>query len=205
MPELPEVETIVRELHRAIKGKTLSRFLVYDTERLAKSQLTLPLTIDSVTRHGKYIVCSTKEGVRCLVHLRMTGELLLKKQQSTGELRKHERAQFLFKDGASLSFIDIRRFGTIDWLAVGASLPKLGVDPLSHGFNAAFFHELAANSKKPVKSFLLDQTKIAGIGNIYADEALWTAKINPTRKAGSIKKAEARELVKAIKGVLREG
>src|SRR5581483_3877270 len=113
MPELPEVETIVRELHRAIQGKTLSRFLVHDKKRLHAPKLALPLKIEGVARHGKYIICKTKEGARCLLHLRMTGELLLE-AVFTGEKKKHERAVFHFSDNSALRFLDIRRFGTIE-------------------------------------------------------------------------------------------
>ncbi|MDP2598488.1 MAG: DNA-formamidopyrimidine glycosylase family protein, partial [Candidatus Liptonbacteria bacterium] len=220
MPELPEVETIVRELDKIITGKTISRFLVYDTKRITKPIIPLPQRVTSVSRHGKYIVCETHGGLRCIVHLRMTGELLYEARSMRHETRStkhgtrgrklkaddqkiaHERVRFRFTDGSILRFIDIRRFGTVEWHGRAKSLPSLGIDPLSQNFSPKAFLDLSRGTKRSVKSFLLDQQKIAGIGNIYADEALWHAKIRPTRKAGSLGVAEAGSLVRAIKRVL---
>ncbi len=216
MPELPEVETIVRGLNRAITGKKLSRFLVFDKERLARPRLPLPQKIKSVQRHGKYIVCEAEKG-RCIIHLRMTGELLLKKrspapsrqaglvrgQQSKNEYRKHERARFHFRDGSILHFVDVRRFGTIEWSGANEPLPQLGLEPLSRDFSAASLAKVLRGKTQAVKSTLLDQKKIAGIGNIYADEALWAAKIHPKRRAGDLSVREVGALVHAVRGVLR--
>ncbi|MDO8536659.1 MAG: bifunctional DNA-formamidopyrimidine glycosylase/DNA-(apurinic or apyrimidinic site) lyase [bacterium] len=214
MPELPEVETIVRGLSRRITGKKLSRFLVYDKKRLVSPRLSLPKKIVAVRRHGKYIVCDMTSGLRCLVHLRMTGELLLgeisdsssrARDEGKQKASKHERARFNFSDGSFLRFIDVRRFGTIEWLKDGRSLPSLGPDPLSRGFNTKILFAATQKSLRAIKSLLLDQKIIAGIGNIYTDESLWMAKIHPRRESKSLKLAEISRLVKEIKQILREG
>ncbi|MEK9179859.1 MAG: bifunctional DNA-formamidopyrimidine glycosylase/DNA-(apurinic or apyrimidinic site) lyase [Patescibacteria group bacterium] len=255
MPELPEVETIVRELDRKITGKKLSRFFVYD-KKLSKPPVKLPVRVSGVHRRGKYIVFDLRPvrgrdlperpfgraggsqrvpasngvdcGHHCVVHLRMTGQLFYEKfadkrglghgapsrtnaekiqSKSASGLRKsaakHERARFVFSDGSVLRFFDMRRFGTFMWPRQDV-LPQLGVEPLSGKFDADHLMKLLKTSGRPIKNFLLDQKNIAGIGNIYADEALWTAKINPKRKARSLNVREVRKLVCAVRKVLRE-
>ncbi len=205
MPELPEVETIVRELRGAITGKTLSRFSVFDTKRIARPRLALPQKVVAVKRHGKFIVCETEGDMRCLVHLRMTGELLFEDKKPISPRQKHERAAFSFSDGSMLRFLDVRRFGTIDWHHAKKVLPVLGPDPLSKKFTPEILRSVLDNSSRVIKSALLDQQIVAGIGNIYADESLWLAKIHPRHKAGSLLPHEATKLVRSIKQVLREG
>jgi formamidopyrimidine-DNA glycosylase len=201
MPELPEVETITRELSCVIVGKKLNKFSVFDAKKILRPRLALPQKIVSVRRHGKYIVCEMNDGSRCLIHLRMTGELLLGRQIAR---RKHERARFYFHDGSTLRFVDVRRFGTIRWLRRGDNLPALGLEPLSPEFTPRAFCEVLRKTSRPIKSILLDQRFVAGIGNIYADESLWMAKIHPRRNGNGLSGAEARRLVRAIKKVLRQ-
>ncbi len=203
MPELPEVETIVRDLRREVLGKTLSNFLVFD-RKISWPRLALPLKIKEVARHGKYIVCGAGRGVNCLVHLRMTGELLLGQQSENINRQKHERARFIFSDGSHLRFLDQRRFGTVEWLEGGSALPSLGLDPLSSEFTAKNFYRALQSSSRAVKSLLLDQKAVSGIGNIYADESLWMAKIHPRRKSGKISLKEAEVLRDVIRAVLRK-
>lgn len=207
MPELPEVETIVRELNRALSGKKLTDFLVFDRERIIRPRLVLPLKITSVKRRGKYLICNTDRGTRCLLHLRMTGGLLLEQRTGNGEdqmaKHKHERARFHFHDGSLLRFVDVRRFGTIDWLDGKRRLPELGQDPLSKSFTAKSFSAALGRSSRAIKSLLLDQRVVAGIGNIYADESLWFAGVDPRRRSNTLNKVEARKLVSAAKSVLR--
>ncbi len=210
MPELPEVETIVRELKAAITGKTLSRFLVFDKKRIARPRLVLPQKVIAVSRHGKYIVCETRAGsetMRCLVHLRMTGELLFenKNHEPRTMNHKHERARFHFSDGSVLRFLDVRRFGTIEWRGRLKPLPILGIDPLSTIFTSGKLKDLLRNSSRPVKSLLLDQQKISGLGNIYADEALWHARTHPAKPSNTLKIKEITKLAGAIRRVLNEG
>lgn len=205
MPELPEVETIVREMRDALVGKKLKRVFVFD-RKLSRPGVHFPLKVESVERLGKYIVCNMTNGARCLVHLRMTGELLLEKfnRNSSEARRQHERAAFNFSDGSKLRFIDVRRFGTIEWRKKHEPLPSLGPDPLSKEFTPKTFTAAFKKSSRAIKSLLLDQQAIAGIGNIYADESLWLAKIQPRRESRSLKTGEVRRLVLSIKSVLKE-
>ena len=226
MPELPEVETITRELSRVLVGKKLNKFSVFDTKKISRPRIPLPSRVLGVSRRGKYIIFDLDCGRQCLIHLRMTGGLLLKMvrrgspraQQSTRATKlvgvkqggksglspeKHERARFCFSGGSVLHFFDTRRFGTIDWPKHGV-LPNLGIEPFSKEFKAKTLAKLFRNSRRPIKNFLLDQKKIAGIGNIYADEALWLAKIHPKRRSGDLSAAEAEKLALAIKKILRE-
>jgi formamidopyrimidine-DNA glycosylase len=206
MPELPEVEIITRELSRKIVGKKLSKFSVFDAKKILRPRLGLPQTILAVRRRGKYIVCETGGGLRCLIHLRMTGKLLFHALCSMlrAPESRHERARFYFGDGSILSFVDIRRFGTIDWIKNEDDLPRLGLEPLSAAFSARTLGDIIKKSSRAIKSVLLDQRFVAGIGNIYADEALWLARINPKRKSNSLTPKETARLALSIKSVLRE-
>ncbi len=201
MPELPEVETIVRELNRKIAGKTIRRFFVFD-KKLPKAGHSLPAKILSVHRHGKYIVFHLSGKKRILIHLRMTGGLFFEKKGGK-ESHKYERARFLFSDGSALYFCDTRRFGTLEWKN-DHEIPNLGINPLSPKFKAKAFSEIVRGSSRAIKNLLLDQKLISGIGNIYADESLWLAKVNPVRKSQSLSSGEIRKLVLAIKSVLRK-
>jgi formamidopyrimidine-DNA glycosylase len=206
MPELPEVEIIARELSRKIVGKELSKFSVFDAEKISRPRLGLPQTVLAVRRRGKYIVCEMDGGLRCLIHLRMTGELLF--YASCSMLRtsknRHERARFHFSDGSILSFADVRRFGTIYWIKNEDDIPRLGPEPLSAAFSARTLGDILKKSSRAIKSALLDQRLVSGIGNIYADEALWLARINPKRKSNSLAPEEIARLALSIKSVLRE-
>ncbi len=206
MPELPEVETITRELSHILVGKKLIKFAVFDVKKIGKPRLpagrqgfVLPLEIVSVRRRGKFIILSFENGLRCIIHLRMTGQMRL-----GPERMPHERARFYFSDGSVLRFVDARRFGTIEWQTDAQSLPQPGVEPLSKDFNAKKLGELLYGRKKLIKSALLDQRLVAGLGNIYADESLWTAKIHPMRRSGALKSREIVRLVRSIKEILRE-
>ena len=201
MPELPDVETIVRELNRKIAGKKLSRFLVFD-KKLKKPKIKFPSRILKIFRHGKHIVFELDRKKHCIIHLRMTGELIYEKKPLIKPRQKNERAALYFSDRSVLHFFDTRRFGTINWPGLG-NLPRLGIEPFSREFNEKYLKEILKKSSQKTKSFLLDQKKIAGIGNIYADESLWKAKIHSERKASSLSDAETKKLVFAIKNILR--
>lgn len=208
MPELPEVETVVRQLRRTLIGKTLRRFFIYDP-RLESPGTRRTLGITSVERLGKYIVLGTKTGSRCLIHLRMTGGLFFHKTARAREGRKrhpHLRARFLFSDGSDLRFVDARRFGTIQWFGQDNRWePALGADPLSSTFNAAYLRTLGSGRSRAIKSLLLDQRCIAGIGNIYADEGLWLAGIHPQRPSNALNDTEWQNLAVALPGILQKG
>lgn len=198
MPELPEVETVVRELRKKLPGKELLRPEIFD-KRLGRLRLPLPLKIISVDRHGKYIVLHSPTG-KLLLHLRMTGRLRFAKQVPR-RAEKHERARFYFAGNLVLRFFDPRRFGTIEWAK--EKLPALGLDPLSKNFNAENLRNILFSNSRAVRSLLLDQKVVAGLGTIYADEALWSAKIDPRRKSDSLAEKEIGRLRQAIVKVLR--
>jgi len=205
MPELPEVETIVSELRRAVVGKSIRRLFLFD-KKLKKPHLELPSRILGVRRRGKYIVLELAGGGKLVFHLRMTGELFLGCGSTTadGQKHKHERATLCLSEGLCVRFFDIRRFGTLDFHKDEKTLPQLGLEPFSKTFNAKTLVKLFQDSARPIKSFLLDQKKIAGIGNIYADEVLWLARIHPARKSNRLKDKEIGLLAASIPKILRE-
>jgi len=208
MPELPEVETIRGQLAPRLTGRTLARVEILDP------RLTRPIDlfevaeelegdrVAAVERRGKYLVLRLESGLALLVHLRMTGSFGF-------EPTSHERAVLELDDGTRLVYRDVRRFGT--WLVVeGAELDpylagKNGPEPLSARFTADWLASRLAVRRAPVKSVLLDQRVVAGLGNIYADEALWRARVNPLRPAESVDVDEVRRLHRAIRVALRTG
>jgi formamidopyrimidine-DNA glycosylase len=212
MPELPEVETIRRQLAPHVEGRTLARVEILD------ARWTLPRPpqdvvdavegrrVERLSRRGKYFVFELEDEVFLLVHLRMTGNLLLDPAPDT----PYQRVIFTLGDGRRLRFCDPRRFGTGE-LALGeAGLEeffdnKLGVEPLSDAFDGAALKALARHRRAPVKAFLLDQRHVAGVGNIYADEALFRAGIHPLRPVGSLTRAQYDALAGAVRDALQAG
>jgi formamidopyrimidine-DNA glycosylase len=235
MPELPEVETIRRQLEPAVIGRRITSASVLD-ERWTRPEPPASVEraiagrrIESVGRRGKYLVVGL-EGDRSLVmHLRMTGNLLLRPPTLAGEgdaaldlmeatrlgaprlyeshpEARHLRAVIRLDDGSELWFTDARRFGqavALDGAALDAYLTaRLGPEPLSGELTPEGLAELAAGRTAPLKSFLLNQTRIAGIGNIYADEALWRAELHPLSPAGSLKLEHCERLIEGIVAAL---
>ena len=210
MPELPEVETIRRQLEPALVGRRIDAVRVLD-ERWSRPEPPRAVEaevkgrrIESVGRRGKYLIVGL-EGDRSLVmHLRMTGNLLLAGAERFGAPRLYEsepdgrflRAAFDLDDGSELWFTDARRFGHGVVLAadeLDAYLEaRLGVEPLGGELTGEGLARLAAGRTAPLKSFLLDQRRVAGIGNIYADEALWRAELHPLSPAGSMRAEHCR-------------
>ncbi len=208
MPELPEVETIRSQLAPRLEGRTLVRVEILDP------RLTRPIdlfevaeelegdSVRSVERRGKYLVLRLESGLALLVHLRMTGSFGF-------EPTTHERAVLELDDGTRLAYRDVRRFGT--WLVVeGAELEpylagKNGPEPLSPRFTAAWLGSRLAVRRAAVKAVLLDQRVVAGLGNIYADEALWRARVSPLLPAQDVDADEIRRLQRAIRAALRAG
>lgn len=205
MPELPEVETIVRQLCRQIKGKTIATVRVQwlrsvEGSKKEFSRRVRGMTIAAVSRRGKYIGLEGDDGTFFTVHLRMTGKLV-------GELsaadRKHLRLQFTFTDGTKLHFVDARKFGRLRlWPCRGQACPGLGPEPLRAAAVLAALRRL--RTRRPIKSALLDQAVLAGIGNIYADEALFAAGIHPLAPAAFLSDAQRRRLASAIPGILKK-
>jgi len=208
VPELPEVETIARGLANAVVGKTidsatvlLPKVVVPEPERFARD--VAGQRIDAVGRRGKFVVISLASGRQLVVHLRMTGRLIVQGAGATIPER-YSNVLLRFHDGTRLCFADVRQFGRMRlvgpeeiWAA------EVGLEPLSSDFSLERFSSLLDGRTTPVKVFLLDQRRIAGIGNIYACEALWEARIRPNRPAGSLTKQARRRLHHSIRDVLR--
>ncbi len=208
MPELPEVETIARGLQRAIAGKQIVRISVSrpkvvapEPERFARE--LAGDTIDQVGRRGKFVVIGLGSGRSLVVHLRMTGRLIVQPPGTT-DLEPYTNVLLTFSDGTRLAFADVRQFGRMR--LVGPEEPwaaEVGLEPLSDVFTSERFSGLLDGRSTPIKVFLLDQRRIAGIGNIYACEALWEARIDPRRPAGSLSRKRRDRLHGAIRSVLR--
>lgn len=218
MPELTEVETVVRQLKPALRNKRIISLRIIDPllqgvggERVSDTEL------QSVQRIGKQIVLEllASSGERCYlaVHLRMTGRLIWKAQGSNDSAletkyvnktsldQKHLRAEITF-EGGTLSFFDARRFGTLKVAtSIETFLPK-GVEPYSDDYTLPRIEALLKNSKQSIKMWLLRQDKIVGLGNIYACEILFDAKLHPLRIAGELKKSEIKTLFKSCKKIL---
>lgn len=220
MPELPEVETICRRLAR---GEPMERGAApqpsplghavtgvwTDTPRAAWPSFAalarhLPgRRIASIFRRGKYVVIAVPPG-RLLIHLKMSGRLCV---ADAGEPRaKHTHFAFALDDGREIRFQDARRFGRVFLTDDPDTITgRLGPEPLEPAFTPAVFCELLGRRSGALKPLLLDQTFVAGIGNIYADEILWRARLHPRRRAGTLDPKEARTLHRAIRAVLAEG
>ena len=211
MPELPEVETIRRHLAPHVEGRRLNRLEILDarwTQPLAPDEVSAAVegrTVERLGRRGKYLVWQLEDDAHLLVHLRMTGTMLLDPPGAPPYTRVWFRV-----DGHDLAFTDPRRFGTGE-LALGPDqldeffAARLGVEPLGDGFTAAHLHGLAKASRAPIKAFLLDQKRVAGVGNIYADEALFRARIHPLRPASRLTRAQSQALRDAIVATLHAG
>ncbi|MBD3165799.1 bifunctional DNA-formamidopyrimidine glycosylase/DNA-(apurinic or apyrimidinic site) lyase [bacterium] len=210
MPELPEVETIVRSLRPFVEGQTVKRLELLHPRIYRHSNPDVLRNavegreIERLTRRGKYILFHTGKGRggALVAHLRMSGRLLI------GEVpddHPHLRARFQFDDGNRLHFIDARTFGTL--FTNGSDAPDgfrtLGVEPLSSSFTARRMAALFHGRRAGVKVLLLRQDLIAGIGNIYASEALWLARIHPLTPGGQPAFAEIKRLHRELRRVLR--
>ncbi|HEV2768622.1 MAG TPA: bifunctional DNA-formamidopyrimidine glycosylase/DNA-(apurinic or apyrimidinic site) lyase [Solirubrobacteraceae bacterium] len=213
MPELPEVETIRRQLAPLVEGRTLTRLTVADPRwcaPLSASEVEAAVAgraVERLSRRGKYLTWELRGEVFVATHLRMTGTLLA---DPPGERPPHARVTFLLEDGPRIVFCDPRRFGTGE-LLVGRPArdaffaARLGLEPLDEGFTTAALRALSRGRRAPVKAFLLDQTRLAGVGNIYADEALFRARIHPLRPVGTLRPAQLEALRAGVVAALRAG
>ena len=211
MPELPEVETVRRGLEPILVGATLTQVLVRRPnlrrpfpERLAE-RLT-GRTVTALRRRAKYLLVDLDGGDALLIHLGMSGRMVISPARPN-DLDKHDHFVMETDRGPVVRFNDARRFGSVDWIAPGeepahALLRDIGPEPLGDGFSAAQFADALAGRFAPIKAVLLDQRQVAGIGNIYACEALHMAAIHPARAAGVLTDAETSRLVNAVKAVL---
>ena len=214
MPELPEVETVRIRLEPKLVGRTFERVRIDDT-RLVRPYEPMEVAaelegehVSALERRGKYLIVRFSSGRSLLIHLRMTGSL---RHGPAGSLEDdpHRRAVVRLDDGSDVAYRDVRRFGT--WLLLepgelDAYLDeRLGSEPLADEFTPAELRGRLAGRRAPVKAALLDQRTLAGMGNIYADEALWRARIHPHRPAGDLSAAEVRRLHPAIRAALAVG
>ena len=206
MPELPEVETIARQLReRGIEGKTILSVQVNwarIVEPLTVSRFKKAVegtTLEKISRYGKWLMFSLSSGQTIMIHLRMSGSFSF-------EPGSHDRAVIELSGGQILYYRDTRKFGR--WKLVDDPLTILGAlgpDALMRGFSVKYFKESMLRRHRIVKPLLLDQSLVAGLGNIYVDEALWEARIHPERLSDSLSDNELEALFKAIKHVLKVG
>jgi formamidopyrimidine-DNA glycosylase len=214
MPELPEVETVRSTLEPRLVGRR------FDEVEIADSRLTRPVDpaevaaeltgerVAAVARRGKYLIVRFESGLVLLIHLRMTGSLLHTTNGAAAS-DPHSRAVVRLDDGSDVTYRDVRRFGT--WLVLAGDeldaylAARLGLEPLDEQFTAKDLGERLKGRRTPVKAALLDQRTLAGVGNIYADEALWRARIGPRRPAGELNEREIRALHRGIRRALQAG
>ena len=214
MPELPEVETIRAGLESHLVGRTFKHV------EIADSRLTRPHdpvetaaeltgeTVAALERRGKYLVVRFASGRVLLIHLRMTGSLLLIRDGGATE-DPYRRAVVRLDNGSDLAYRDVRRFGTWLLLEPGELEPylaaRIGAEPLGRSLTATSLVDRLAKRKAPLKAIVLDQRVFAGVGNIYADEALWWARLHPLRPGRDLTSEELSGLVRSIRRALRLG
>lgn len=210
MPELPEVETTRRGIAPHIENRTIKTVQIRDSRLRWPVAADLPniLTgqrIQAVARRGKYLLLETGTGV-LLVHLGMSGSLRI--IDNALPVGKHDHVDIAFDNGTVLRFNDPRRFGSILWatgeVAEHTLLKNLGPEPLGDGFDGKLLHVQSKNCTMAVKSFIMDSHVVVGVGNIYANEALFMAGILPSRQAGKISQARYQLLADSIRVVLQQ-
>jgi formamidopyrimidine-DNA glycosylase len=212
VPELPEVETIRRQLAPLVQGRTLREVEILDprwSRPLAPAELAAALTgrrVEHLGRRGKYLLWTLAGDVHLAQHLRMTGSVLADPDPEP----PHTRVRVLLSRGRRLAIVDPRRFGTGELLLGSDAMEsffaaRLGLEPFDERFTTEHLRTLARGSRAPIKALLLDQRKLAGVGNIYADEALFRAGIHPRRPAGRLTGAQHARLREAVVEALQAG
>jgi formamidopyrimidine-DNA glycosylase len=213
MPELPEVETVRTRIAPVLEGRRFERVEILDP-RLVRpfepAEVAAELEgerVAAVERRGKYLIVRFDSGRALLVHLRMTGSLRHSDRGLDDDA--HRRAVVRLDDGSDIAYRDVRRFGTWLLLEPGELAPylasRVGDEPLDVLFTSARLGERLHDRRAPIKAALLDQRTLAGLGNIYVDEALWRARIHPLRPARSLDRNELRRLHRAIRAALEHG
>ena len=221
MPELPEVETLKRQLEKKVNGKVIEEVDVLSPKNfIGRKEDVIGKKIEEISRFGKVLSLKlTKDKnlpIFLNIHLKLTGELLYADDVSNAVFKEvipftktnkmpagTTRIVVKFSDGSGLFFNDLRKFG---WMKIKDTPEKpKGIDVLSNDFTLDFFSNLVKKSKKPIKILLMDQEKITGIGNIYANDALFLAKIHPKRKADSLKETKIKALFESIKKIIEQG
>jgi formamidopyrimidine-DNA glycosylase len=214
MPELPEVESVRRAIAPVLEGRRFAQVRIDDprlTRPLDREEIARELegeVVDLVDRRGKYLVVRFRSGRVLLIHLRMTGSLL-NAPKGTAIDASHQRAVVTLDDGSDVAYRDVRRFGT--WLLlepdeVQAYIDKrVGPEPLGDAYKSKHLAAKLARRRAPIKAVILDQRTVAGVGNIYADEALWRARIHPLRPADELEPKETQALYRGIRRALEAG
>jgi formamidopyrimidine-DNA glycosylase len=214
MPELPEVETIRVGLEPHLIGRTFNEVEIDDprlTRPFDPREVAAELVgerVQSLDRRGKYLVVRFESGRVLLIHLRMTGSLLLLRDGAAAE-DPYRRAVVRLDNGSDVAYRDVRRFGTWLLLEPGELEPylaeRIGAEPLGRSLSARSLADRIARRRAPLKALVLDQRLFAGVGNIYADEALWWARLHPLRPGNELTKEELGALVRSIRRALRLG
>jgi len=209
MPELPEVETIVRQLQKKVAGKVIQVAEVYDAMVDSEIKRLSSVSISRVWRRAKYIVMELDNGQCILTHLGMTGHFhFVDKKTITNDHQRFMVSKLTFFDSSFLTHNSIRKFGhmrLVNKKQLQQVLDKHGPEPLEKNFTLQKFQEiLAKKTRSNLKTMLMDQSVIAGIGNIYAQEALYFAKVSPLRQAGSLSAAEVEALYSEIRRILQQ-
>jgi formamidopyrimidine-DNA glycosylase len=214
VPELPEVETVRLRLEPVLTGHTFEHVDIHDA-RLVRphepAEVAAELSgerVAAVERRGKYLIVRFETGRALLIHLRMTGGVSNGRRGSLQD-DPHRRAVVRLENGSDVAYRDVRRFGTWLLLEPGEIEPylrtRVGPEPLGTGFTTAFLQSRLTGRAAPLKAAILDQRTVAGLGNIYADEALWRARLDPRRPAGGLSTDEIAELRRGIRAALRRG
>jgi formamidopyrimidine-DNA glycosylase len=223
MPELPEIEIVKRSLNKMINHakiinvKVKNKNLRYQLPNNFNKKLVNEKIL-KISRRSKYLIFHFRKKI-LLIHLGMTGKLLLMKKNNKEMFKtsfyydlniisKHNHVYFILNNGYILIYNDVRRFGFIKFYKnININniifLKKLGVEPLNKFFNTIYFQKFIKNKKKNIKNLLMDQKFVSGVGNIYANEALFMSKINPSRLSSDLKKEEIKKLISCIKNILK--
>jgi formamidopyrimidine-DNA glycosylase len=213
VPELPETETIARDLDGAIRGRRITKVSVRRADVLREvtarslAKRLRDTTILRSWRRAKLVVIDLDSGDRLVVQPRFTGALLIDDGSFTGAELDYSTMRLDLDDGRALHYADVRRLGTValmDERRFAEYSGKLGIEPLDRAFTATHLSGVFRATSQPIKKVLMEQRKIAGIGNIYANEALWRARIDPSRPAASVSLEETELLRRSIVSVLRE-
>ena len=211
MPELPEAETIARGLAAVLPGRVIADVTVLRDDVVHGSSRTFAEALArrrfrDVGRRGKNVVFTFDDGDRLVINLGMTGRILAVADSGTVRRATHPAVHFRLDDGGCMTYDDVRRFGLLSLVSRDRwriwSL-RLGPEPLSRSFTARMLGRTLARSRSPIRSLLLDQRKIAGVGNIYAVEALWFARIHPATPANTIREPDSARLHRSLRRVLR--
>jgi|SRR3989344_3131981 len=214
MPELPEVETIRRDLNKELKGRKIIRLKFYDWAKMLKpSPEAVAKAVDGKTikdfgRRAKLLLLHLDDHETTIaIHLKLSGQLFIRKQTDSADRFTHVILEL--DKGEELRFNDLRKFGFMKVVESSGDLEKLlsefGPEPNTTEFTFENFKNIVSKSSRAIKIVIMDQKKIAGVGNIYADEALWRAKIHPTKRANELTKKKLKELYNAILFVIKQG